>query len=139
MNLKSMFRAKVMRKKRWFRLVLRKRHRVETRFPQPFVQTPQGLRLLDDVAGAGWRLVVRDPCPDAEALARANGMRVLGFSANAADGYTEAEGVLAAWFARAGVCAALVRPDHYVYGVADTPAAATALVRRLIDARQGNS
>lgn len=108
-------------------------------FPQPFVQTPQGLRLLDDVAGAGWRFVVRDACPDAEALARADGMRVLRFAAKAADGYTEAEGVLAAWFARAGVCAALVRPDHYVYGVADTPAAATALVRRLIDARQGNS
>jgi 3-(3-hydroxy-phenyl)propionate hydroxylase len=30
----------------------------------------------------------------------------------------ERDGVAAAWFARHGVLAALVRPDHYVFGVA---------------------
>ena len=33
-------------------------------------------------------------------------------------GFDEQDGIVAAWFARHGVIAALVRPDHYVYGVA---------------------
>ena len=33
-------------------------------------------------------------------------------------GVDEAEGVAAAWMQRHGCHAALVRPDHYVYGVA---------------------
>ncbi len=39
-----------------------------------------------------------------------------------APGFTEVDGVLAGWFHRHGVQAALVRPDHYVYGVSSTPA-----------------
>jgi len=30
----------------------------------------------------------------------------------------ERDGIVSAWFARHGVLAALVRPDHYVFGVA---------------------
>ena len=40
----------------------------------------------------------------------------------------ETEGVVAAWFERFGCKAAIVRPDHYVYGVADD---ATQLASRL--------
>ena len=35
-----------------------------------------------------------------------------------APGFAEADGVLAGWFIRHRCAAALVRPDHYVYGVA---------------------
>ena len=45
-------------------------------------------------------------------------------------GFEETEGVLAAWFSLHGVPAALVRPDHYVYGV---PATADALQAQLAD------
>ena len=34
--------------------------------------------------------------------------------------WQEEDGIAAAWFARHGAVAALVRPDHYVYGAAST-------------------
>jgi len=61
-----------------------------TLFPQPRLQ---GGSLMDDVVGSGWRTVHMD-------------------------GLTESEGVLAAWFTRHQCKTAIVRPDHYVYGVA---------------------
>ena len=42
--------------------------------------------------------------------------------------WQETEGVLAQWFVRHAAIAAIVRPDHYVYGVASD---AAALVRQL--------
>jgi 3-(3-hydroxy-phenyl)propionate hydroxylase len=43
----------------------------------------------------------------------------------------ELDGVLAGWFERHGCCAALVRPDHYVYGVAGSASALYDLVAGL--------
>jgi 3-(3-hydroxy-phenyl)propionate hydroxylase len=42
----------------------------------------------------------------------------------------EADGILAAWFERHACEAALVRPDHLVYGVARTLEDAGALMQR---------
>lgn len=39
-------------------------------------------------------------------------------SVGAPNALKETEGVLASWFERHGVIAALVRPDHYVFGTA---------------------
>mgnify|MGYP000255144355 CR=1 FL=1 len=39
-------------------------------------------------------------------------------------GFVEQDGVVAQWFARFGAVAALVRPDHYVYGGFADPDAA---------------
>jgi 3-(3-hydroxy-phenyl)propionate hydroxylase len=61
-----------------------------TLFPQPRLR---GGSLMDDVVGSGWRTVHKGEV-------------------------VESEGVLAAWFERHQCSAALVRPDHYVYGVA---------------------
>jgi 3-(3-hydroxy-phenyl)propionate hydroxylase len=43
-------------------------------------------------------------------------------------GFQETEGVLAQWFARHAVMAAIIRPDHYIYGVA---AEVASLIRQL--------
>ena len=71
---------------------------------------------MDAVAGTGWRLVVAAnahlPVAAGKLPARATVLQ-LGTPA-----LTEADGVLAAWFVRHACAAALVRPDHYVYGVA---------------------
>lgn len=107
-------------------------------FPQPRVVGSNGPLLLDTVAGAGWRLAVLEPCPDAEALARHNGIHILRFGATDEESFSEVDGVVARWFADAGACAALVRPDHYVFGVAESPPAAKDLVQRLIGARRAN-
>jgi 3-(3-hydroxy-phenyl)propionate hydroxylase len=44
------------------------------------------------------------------------------------DRLQEADSVLASWFARANAVAALVRPDHYVYGVVATLADVSVLI-----------
>ena len=89
-------------------------------FPQPLL----GAQRMDDAAGYGWRLVLaRDveranpPSPD-----RA------GWSVVALGAADDADGVAADWFRRHECVAALVRPDHYVFGVARSGSEVAALV-----------
>ena len=92
-----------------------------TLFPQPRVTADGGGMLLDDVAGHGLRLML---CADADAGRVAGLESVKRCGAQVAQvggkGWPEEDGIVAAWFARHGAIAALVRPDHYVYGVAST-------------------
>ncbi len=83
-------------------------------FPQPWIETPSGPQRMDDVAGTGWRMIRNAgtghalPTPGA----------LTGALPGALPGaLTERDGILAAWFDRHAVTAALIRPDHYVYGV----------------------
>jgi 3-(3-hydroxy-phenyl)propionate hydroxylase len=100
-----------------------------TLFPQPWIKTATGRQLLDRVTGTGWRLVLDGrSAPDITAAMLAEltrlDMRLIRFhSADAAeqvddDTVAEEDGILAAWFDRHGCRAAIVRPDHYVFGVA---------------------
>lgn len=103
-----------------------------TLFPQPSVTCGARSGRLDDIAGIGLRLVLAEGVNGDEVAAlapvRESGARVIqvrGASGGAdgrspADGVAETDGIVAAWFARHGACAALVRPDHYVFGVAAT-------------------
>ena len=101
-----------------------------TLFPQPWIRTAAGRRLLDVATGTGWRLVLdQRNAPDLTSDARADlarlGMRLIRVcSADAPDqadrdAVAEEDGVLAAWFDRHRCRAAIVRPDHYVFGVAN--------------------
>jgi 3-(3-hydroxy-phenyl)propionate hydroxylase len=82
---------------------------VGTLFPQPRVSTETGTALLDDLAGLGWRLIwdgrVGEDCADVAGY----GIRAVALA--------DSDGLAAAWFERYGCRAAIVRPDHYVYGV----------------------
>lgn len=80
-----------------------------TLFPQPRLAAPSGSVLMDERYGYGFRLVTDgtlSPAPDCA-------VRVVDLARE-----PETEGVVAAWMARHGVHAALVRPDHYVFGSA---------------------
>lgn len=98
-----------------------------TLFPQPWLASDNGpAQRMDDRLGRGWRVIVasNQPLPDPAPRALADWRIVrLGDA-----GFRETEGVLAQWFARHAAIAAIVRPDHYVYGVASD---AAALVRQL--------
>jgi 3-(3-hydroxy-phenyl)propionate hydroxylase len=105
-----------------------------TLFPQPWIRTAAGRRLLDIAAGTGWRLVLDERnAPDLTADVRADltriGMRLIRVRSTDAAGQAghdvvaEEDGVLAAWFDRHGCRAAIVRPDHYVFGVANDKSA----------------
>jgi 3-(3-hydroxy-phenyl)propionate hydroxylase len=113
-----------------------------TLFPQPRVNGPAGPVLLDDIAGTGWRIVTDLPVQRLPAglLPVAAGLGLLvslpadevGFTSGPHRMQTgELDGVVANWLARHRVRAAVVRPDHYVYGVADNGSSLFALVASL--------
>lgn len=85
-----------------------------TLFPQPMLAGG----LMDKVHGQGWRLVLAEGVPMPSLPAGLTAIR---------------EAALADWFARHAALAALVRPDHYVFGLAETPAALDTL---LLEARR---
>jgi 3-(3-hydroxy-phenyl)propionate hydroxylase len=91
-----------------------------TLFPQPRMRTSGAL--MDHAFGCGWRLVVAStPAvpPDAPP-----GLRIVDLART-----PEAEGVAAEWMRRHSCAAALVRPDHYVFGTAADAEDSAALVR----------
>ena len=101
-----------------------------TLFPQPWIRTASGRRLLDTATGTGWRLVLdarnaADLTADARVSLTRIGMRLIRVRSADAAGpagpeiVAEEDGVLAAWFDHHGCRAAIVRPDHYVFGVAN--------------------
>jgi 3-(3-hydroxy-phenyl)propionate hydroxylase len=91
-----------------------------TLFPQPRVLQNARPVLLDDAAGGGWRVILGDGALSWRPQVSAP-LRILRVATNAqADAWQETEGVLAAWMDRHACMAAIVRPDHYVYAVADS-------------------
>ncbi len=99
-------------------------------FPQPWLLRDGSRQRMDDVLGGGWRLVVSDHALALDPqLQAATGMQRVVLHSQA---LTEADGLLAAWFARHNVTAALVRPDHYVYATAVGSQALADLQRDLL-------
>jgi 3-(3-hydroxy-phenyl)propionate hydroxylase len=78
-----------------------------TLFPQPWVRDGAGWARMDRVTGGGWRVITREALP------------------------TEKDGILRDWFARHALHAAIVRPDHYVWGAAADAATLSTLRARL--------
>ncbi|MBU3651634.1 MAG: FAD-binding monooxygenase, partial [Limnohabitans sp.] len=73
------------------------------------------------VLGVGWRLLFSDDAPPAWIEQAQQWSRPgLCMAQLGHHDFQEVEGVLQAWFKRHHCQVALVRPDHYVYGVAST-------------------
>lgn len=112
-----------------------------TPFPQPVVraQADAPARMLDDLLPNGFLLVLPD-APTAGQLEQwANALASLhaevihlggAAQSHGVQGFAEQDGVLAGWFAQHGCAAALVRPDHIVFGAAESPAQIAALLAR---------
>jgi len=107
-----------------------------TLFPQPMVLHGGTRCLLDKITGPGLRVVVdgrRSDVPALMALCAAHPeltATAIAPSGSGASGVLdEADGVLADWFDRYGVAAAIVRPDHYVFGTAQDVAELDHLLR----------
>ncbi len=85
-----------------------------TLFPQPRLSRETGTALLDDFAGLRWCLFwdgrADEDCPDVAQY----GIRAVALGGTHS---TDSDGLAAAWFERHDCRAAIVRPDHYVYGV----------------------
>ena len=87
-------------------------------FPQPWLADAgeEAVR-MDAVAGTGWRVVLRQDA-DASLAEAVAGFNIANVFSLGSPGFRETDGVLARWFSQQGCTAAIVRPDHYVYGVA---------------------
>lgn len=91
---------------------------VGTLFPQTWIDQAAGPVRMDDLLGCGWRLLLQSGADAAFAPAAAQAHKGLNLRVQSLDApdFQESSGVLAAWFERMHCQAALVRPDHYVYG-----------------------
>ena len=114
-----------------------------TLFPQPRVRAGRKTALLDDLAGTGFRIVARER--EHAAAARGPGERLRAQVIRVAPeapadplevervlSVAETDGVLESWFVRHACTAAIVRPDHYVYGVAATAGDLVARIGSLV-------
>jgi 3-(3-hydroxy-phenyl)propionate hydroxylase len=102
-------------------------------FPQPRVRVGDTAVRLDDVVGTGARLMVASdvhlPANDERIAIVSFGDSALEQGASDPRAVFECGGPSAtAWLRERGAVAALVRPDHYVYGTAATAADVAALV-----------
>ncbi|HEV2154680.1 bifunctional 3-(3-hydroxy-phenyl)propionate/3-hydroxycinnamic acid hydroxylase [Bradyrhizobium sp.] len=94
-------------------------------FPQPRISNGSTVRLLDEVTGPGWRAVIDGRSDDAASMLALcathpdiSAAAISPSGTGRLNALEETEGVLADWFDRHGVIAAIVRPDHYVFGTA---------------------
>lgn len=93
-----------------------------TLFPQPWLVTASGQRQrMDDAVGSGWRIVLAAHASQAmrQAASAATNLSERIVQLGTPE-LTEADGLLATWFEASDTVAAIVRPDHYVYGVCQT-------------------
>ncbi|KKB65134.1 FAD-binding monooxygenase [Robbsia andropogonis] len=105
-----------------------------TLFPQPRIRHEGKTALFDTVIGDGWRVVLAndEPLPASlRTLLSQRHIRIAQVCKEREKVSVEVEGetrrvveldrVLENWFAKHACTAAIVRPDHYVYGVAEHP------------------
>ena len=91
-----------------------------TLFPQPWIDTPDGPVHMDKLTGVGWRLIVDGrtiASEDADKFDIVGGMSLTRVVVGG-HGLPEKDDIVAHWFLRHACHLAIVRPDHYVYGVA---------------------
>jgi 3-(3-hydroxy-phenyl)propionate hydroxylase len=91
-------------------------------FPQPLLHQSSGIQVrMDDVYPAGWKIVFSaNAGHDVVQAAQHHHLPSLLSLKLGTPELTEAEGVLCKWFETHAVQAAIVRPDHYIYGVCQT-------------------
>jgi 3-(3-hydroxy-phenyl)propionate hydroxylase len=106
-------------------LMSRRRHVANgTIFPQAWLKTGSAAaQRMDDYWGYGWRLILLTKLLDVEVP---NTMTAHCLDSEA---LREEHGLMAAWLNKHGAIAALIRPDHYVFGLASDPAQCRELVQ----------
>ena len=85
-------------------------------FPQAWILSNKKYTRMDRILGVGWRIFLHPNIKNLKKLKLPKGLPVIQIGS---DRCLEKENVLMNWFDKHNIKAALVRPDHYVYGVAN--------------------
>ena len=90
-----------------------------TIFPQPLLQNKDGHPVrMDEVYPAGWKVIFsKDAGANCERACAHYHLPHLQVAQLGVGPLIELENVLNNWFIKHAVVAAIVRPDHYIYGV----------------------
>ncbi len=92
-----------------------------TLFPQPWMMRKSKTHRMDDLLGWGWRLILKADTSDAMRLVATQAISPqLAVIQLGTPSWIEADAILSNWFKSMACEAALLRPDHYVFGVATT-------------------
>lgn len=108
-----------------------------TLFPQPWMVRGRLKLRMDDLLGRGWRLFVRAGTERRlqQVAKRAHSRHLAVIDLENQD-WQEADHVLRTWFETMDCAVVLLRPDHYVYGVAKSAAQLTKMLDHLQSADQ---
>lgn len=90
-------------------------------FPQATLRVKGGEALMDEVLKAGWTLFINSATWIEPGLYQKEGLPPIEVIDCEGSHFQETTGVVKAWFDRMQVQACLVRPDHCVYGVFNSP------------------
>ena len=90
-----------------------------TIFPQPLLLNKDGQQVrMDEIFPAGWKIIFsKEVTADCVQTASKHYLPALQLAQLGVGQLLELEGVLESWFSKYAVVAAIVRPDHYIYGV----------------------
>jgi 3-(3-hydroxy-phenyl)propionate hydroxylase len=90
-----------------------------TIFPQPLLQNKDDQPVhMDEIFPAGWKVIFsKEAGADCLLAAADHHLPHLQVAQLGVGQLVELENVLANWFSKHAVVAAIVRPDHYIYGV----------------------
>lgn len=109
---------------------------IGTLFPQAWMVRGKQKFRLDELMGRGWRLLLRADTQDCliEAARRIESSQFTAAHLNS-PGWQEADGVINTWFSAMSCAAVILRPDHYVYGVANSAEQLTQMLDHLRSAQ----
>ncbi len=103
-----------------------------TLFPQAWMVWGMQKRRMDDLLGRGWRLFVRagisDRMRQVAERARSPQLAVMDLERHQ---WREADAILSTWFEAMNCAVVILRPDHYVYGVAKSGAQLKTMLNHL--------
>ncbi len=107
-------------------------------FPQGHVNDGKRTALFDDIVGTDWTILTRDPAMlealdgDQKQAFEALGGRIVTVGAEGSEALlVDDDGVLTRWFDTVEANAVLVRPDRYVFGLAESAEDLASLVDKL--------
>jgi 3-(3-hydroxy-phenyl)propionate hydroxylase len=95
---------------------------------------------MDDLLGRGWRLIISAKASQSiQRAALAVSSSLFAVLDLERQDWQDADGILSAWFDRMACALVILRPDHYVYAVANSAEQLDTLLKHLKSAKNSTA